>query len=145
MEEPRIIEFPKICDRRGNLSFIEGSGADFEGHVPFDIKRVYWIYDVPGGQSRGAHAHRTLQQLIVAVSGSFTVTLDDGQEKKEFFLNHPWMGLYVPPGMWRNIEDFSSGAVCMVLASNHYDESDYIRNYRQFQKFSNERRKNKIS
>lgn len=133
MEGPRIIELPKIQDRRGNLSFIEGGG-----HIPFDIKRVYWIYDVPGGESRGSHAHRKLHQLIIAMSGSFTVTLDDGKEKHRYFLNHPWMGLYVPPGMWRNLEDFSSGAVCMVLASEHYDESDYIRNYRRFQQFRNE-------
>ncbi len=127
MEIPHIIELPKVEDRRGNLSFIEG-----EGHAPFDIKRVYYIYDVPGGESRGGHAHKTLRQLIVAVAGSFTVVLDNGRTKRSFFLNHPWLGLYIPPGYWRTLEDFSSGAVCLVLASAHYDPEDYIYDYPEY-------------
>lgn len=130
MSIPHIIELPKIHDPRGNLSFIEG-----EGHVPFDIKRVYYIYDVPGGESRGGHAHKTLEQLIVAVAGSFTVTLDDGRTRRSFFLNHPWLGLYIPPGYWRTLDDFSSGAVGLVLASQHYDINDYIYEYPDFLTF----------
>lgn len=127
MDIPHIIELPKVHDPRGNLSFIEGGQ-----HIPFDIRRTYYIYDVPGGESRGGHAHKTLQQLIVAVAGSFTVTLDDGRTRHSFFLNHPWLGLYVPPGYWRTLDDFSSGAVCMVLASEHYDTEDYIYEYPDF-------------
>lgn len=130
MSIPHIIELPKIHDPRGNLSFIEG-----EGHVPFDIKRVYYIYDVPGGESRGGHAHKTLEQLIVAVAGSFTVTLDDGRTRRSFFLNHPWLGLYIPPGYWRTLDDFSSGAVGLVPASQHYDIDDYIYEYPDFLTF----------
>ena len=102
------------------------------------MKRVYYLYDVPGGESRGAHAHRELEQLIVAVSGSFTVTLDDGNCKRSFFLNRPYQGLYVKSGMWRTLEDFSSGAVCMVLASDVYKPSDYIRSYDEFVQFRKE-------
>ncbi len=119
-------------DRRGNMSVVENGKS-----LPFDVKRVYYIYDVPGGVERGGHAHRSLYQLIIAVSGSFTVTLDDGHIKRTFFLNRPYKGLLVVPGMWRTIEDFSSGAVCMVLASSEYDESDYIRNYDSFLKLKN--------
>ena len=129
----RIIDLRKISDPRGNLTPIEG-GVD----VPFDIKRVYYLYDVPGGESRGAHAHRDLSQLIIAASGSFTVTLDDGKCKRTFFLNRPYQGLYVKPGMWRDLGDFSSGAVCMVLASEVYLAEDYIRDYDEFMKFRNE-------
>ena len=100
--------------------------------IPFEVKRVYYLYDVPGGESRGSHAHKELSQLIIAVSGSFTVTLDDGNVKRSFILNHPYQGLYVVPGIWRDLEDFSSGAVCMVLASHWYDKEDYIRNYNDF-------------
>ena len=130
MIKPALIDLPKICDPRGNLSFIES-----EGHIPFEVKRCYWIYDVPGGESRGAHAHRDLEQLIIAASGSFTVTLDDGKCKRSFFLNRPYQGLYVKPGMWRDLEDFSSGAVCMVLASEVYQKEDYIRDYQEFLEF----------
>lgn len=119
-------------DRKGNLTVIE-NGSDF----PFDVKRVYYLYDIPGGESRGSHAHRSLEQLIVAASGSFKVTLDDGLEKRTFFLNRPYQGLYVKPGMWRDLEDFSSGAVCMVLASELYDKDDYIREYGEFINFRN--------
>lgn len=117
-------------DRKGNLTVIE-NGVTF----PFDVKRVYYLYDIPGGEGRGAHAHKELEQLIVAASGSFTVTLDDGKCKRSFFLNRPYQGLYVRPGMWRDLVDFSSGAVCMVLASEKYDVNDYIRDYEDFIKF----------
>ena len=114
-------------DRRGNLTVVENGKT-----LPFDVKRVYYLYDVPGGESRGAHAHKELSQLIIAASGSFTVTLDDGKCKRSFFLNRPYQGLYVKSGMWRTLEDFSSGAVCMVLASDVYKASDYIRTYEEF-------------
>lgn len=127
IEDCKIIELPKILDPRGNLSFIEGGQ-----HTPFDIKRVYYLYDVPGGSNRGSHAHKDLHQFIVAMSGSFDVVLDDGQEKKRFHLNRSYCGLYVCPMMWRDLDNFSSGSVCMVLASEHYDETDYIRDYEQF-------------
>jgi dTDP-4-dehydrorhamnose 3,5-epimerase-like enzyme len=123
----RIIDLPKIADARGNLTFIEGGR-----HVPFDIKRVYYLYDVPGGAERGAHGHRRLQQLIVAMSGSCDVILDDGFAKKTFHLNRSYYGLYVTPMMWREITNFSSGAVLMVLASEFYDAGDYFRDYPQF-------------
>ena len=126
----RIIDLRKISDPRGNLTPIEG-GAD----VPFDIKRVYYLYDVPGGESRGAHAHRKLYQLIIAANGSFTVTLDDGKNKKAFTLNRSYYGLLVVPGIWRDLDDFSSGAVCMVLASDVYQVEDYIRDYDEFLKY----------
>ncbi len=122
-----LIELPKISDPRGNLSFIEG-----ERHIPFDIKRVYYLYDVPGGTHRGSHGHKNRHQFVVAMSGSFDVVLDDRKEKKRFHLNRSYYGLYVCPMMWRDLDNFSSGAVCMVLASSHYDESDYIRDYTQF-------------
>lgn len=125
----RIINLPKIADARGNLTFIEGGR-----NIPFDIKRVYYLYDVPGGAERGAHGHRKLQQLIVAMSGSFAVILDDGFEKKTFSMNRSYYGLYVSPMMWREITDVSSGAVLMVLASEFYDASDYFRDYEQFLK-----------
>lgn len=117
-------------DRKGNLTVVENGKT-----LPFDVKRVYYLYDVPGGENRGAHAHRNLSQLIIAASGSFRVTLDDGTCKRSFFLNRPYQGLYVKPGMWRDLEDFSSGAVCMVLASEEYDADDYIRDYDQFLKY----------
>ena len=117
-------------DRKGNLTVVENGKT-----LPFDVKRVYYLYDVPGGENRGSHAHRELEQLIIAASGSFTVTLDDGNSKRSFFLNRPYQGLYVKPGMWRDLVDFSSGAVCMVLASDVYKADDYIRNYEDFIKF----------
>lgn len=123
----RLIELPKVHDPRGNLTFIESSR-----HVPFDIARVYYLYDVPGGAERGGHGHRALEQLIVAMSGSFDVVLNDGREEKRFHLNRSYFGLYVCPMIWRELDNFSSGAVCMVLASNHYAEDDYLREWRQF-------------
>ena len=120
-------------DRKGNLTVVENGKT-----LPFDVKRVYYLYDVPGGENRGSHAHKELSQLIIAASGSFTVTLDDGKCKRSFFLNRPYQGLYVKPGMWRDLEDFSSGAVCMVLASEIYLAEDYIRDYKEFLKFRDE-------
>lgn len=123
----RIIDLPKIHDPRGNLTFIENSSQ-----IPFDIKRVYYTYDVPGGSERGSHAHRNLHQFIIAMSGSFDVVLDDGREIKRFHLNRSHYGLYVCPMMWRLLDNFSSGAVCLVLVSDFYSESDYIRDYKTF-------------
>lgn len=123
----KIIELPKISDPRGNLTFIEGNR-----HVPFDIKRVYYLYDVPGGGERGGHAHKELNQLIIAMSGSFDVLLDDGKKKKRVHLARSYYGLYVCPMIWRELDNFSSGSVCMVLASNCYDESDYFRDHSEF-------------
>ena len=127
IKDCKIIELPKIAEPRGNLSFVEG-----ERHIPFDIKRVYYLYDVPGGAERGGHAHKDLHQLIIAMSGSFDITLDDGREKKTFHLARSYYGLYVCPMIWREMDNFSSGAVCLCLASNFYDESDYYRDYSDF-------------
>lgn len=127
LSDCRLIDLPKIHDPRGNLTFIEGGN-----HVPFDIQRVYYLYDVPGGADRGAHAHKNLHQFIVAMSGSFDVVLDDGVAEQRFHLNRSYFGLYVCPMMWRYLDNFSSGAVCMVLASRKYDESDYIRDQGEF-------------
>ena len=123
----RIIELPKIMDQRGNLTFVEGGN-----HIPFDIKRVYYLYDVPGGSDRGAHAHRRLHQFILAMSGSFDIVLSDGNSERRFHLNRSYYGLYVCPMMWRTLDNFSSGSVCMVLASEPFDESDYIRSHTEF-------------
>ena len=129
-----IIELSKHhSDRKGNITVVQNGET-----VPFDVKRVYYLYDVPGGESRGAHAHRDLSQLIVAASGSFKVTLDDGKAKRTFFLNRPYQALYVKSGIWRDLEDFSSGAVCMVLASEVYQPEDYIRDYDEFLAFRKE-------
>ena len=123
----KLIDLPKITEPRGNLTFIEGAR-----HVPFQIKRVYYLYDVPGGAERGGHAHKKLHQLIIAMSGSFDVLLDDGHEKKRFHLNRSYYGLYVCTMIWRELDNFSSGSVCLVLASNLYDERDYFRDYNTF-------------
>ena len=123
----KIIELPKISDPRGNLSFIEGGNQ-----IPFDIQRVYYLYDVPGGAERGGHAHKGLHKLIIAMSGSFDVVLDDGKNKKRVHLSRSYIGLYVCPMIWRELDNFSSGSVCMVLASNKYDEQDYYRDYAEF-------------
>ena len=133
MEDCSIIELEKHhSDRKGNLSVVENGVT-----LPFDVKRVYYLYDVPGGESRGSHAHRNLSQLIIATSGSFTVTLFDGVNRKSFTLNRPYQGLLVRPGMWRDLDNFSSGAVCMVLASEVYREEDYIRDFDEYLKFRN--------
>ena len=127
IERCQILDLPRINDPRGNLTFVE-SGR----HIPFDIKRVYYLYDVPGGSERGGHAHKALHQFIIAMSGSFDIHLDDGREKKTIHMNRSYYGLYVCPMIWREIDNFSSGAVCMVLASDFYEESDYYRDYDQF-------------
>jgi hypothetical protein len=123
----KLIDFPRIQDPRGNLTFIEGGR-----HVPFAVERVYYLYDVPGGAERGAHGHRRLEQVIIAMSGSFDVVLDDGREKKRFHLNRSYYGLYVAPMIWREIDNFSSGSVCLVLASRIYEVEDYFRDYDEF-------------
>ncbi|MBP3253724.1 MAG: WxcM-like domain-containing protein [Bacteroidales bacterium] len=128
-----IVELDKHhSDRKGNLTVVENGCT-----LPFSVKRVYYLYDIPGGESRGAHAHKKLSQLIVSVSGSFRVTLDDGNIKRSFVLNRPYQGLYVKPGIWRDLDDFSAGAVCMVLASDVYKNDDYIRSYEEFKIFRN--------
>jgi len=123
----QIYDLPRINDPRGNLTFVEANR-----HIPFDIRRVYYLYDVPGGAERGGHAHKALHQLIIAMSGSFDIHLDDGYAKKTIHLNRSYNGLYVCPMIWREIDNFSSGAVCMVLASDYYDENDYYRDYALF-------------
>ncbi len=123
----KMIDLPKIQDPRGNLTFVEGGDQ-----IPFDIQRVYYLYDVPGGAERGGHAHKDLHQLIIAMSGSFDVVLDDGKNKKRVHMNRSYSGLYVCPMIWRELDNFSSGAVLMVLASNKYDEADYYRDYADF-------------
>ncbi len=123
----RLINLKKIADPRGNLTTVEG-GQD----VPFSVSRVYWTYDVPAGECRGGHAHRRCEEFIIATGGSFCVTLDNGHEKQSYLLNHPYQGLYVGPGIWRTLTDFSSGAVCLVLASDPFEEADYIRDYNEF-------------
>jgi dTDP-4-dehydrorhamnose 3,5-epimerase-like enzyme len=122
-----LIDLPKVEDQRGNLTFIEAGR-----HVPFDIKRIYYLYDVPGGSARGGHAHRRLHQFIIAMSGSFDVLLDAGRGKRRFHLNRSYYGLYVPPMVWRELDNFSSGSVALALASDYFDESEYIRDYGRF-------------
>lgn len=124
-----IIEIDKHHHDKGNLSVVQNNDT-----IPFDVQRIYYLYDVPGGESRGGHAHHELRQLIVAASGSFSVTLDDGNVKRTFLLNRPYQGLLIVPGIWRTLDDFSSGSVCLVLASHAYDKNDYIREYTEFQK-----------
>ena len=131
--EPQLgqwIELPKIADPRGNLTVVEQLK-----NIPFDLKRAYWVYDVPAGESRGGHAHKALHQLLIAISGSFTVNLDDGTHKQSYLLDHPWEGLLITPGIWRTLEDFSSGAVCLVLADQLFDLADYIYDYDDFLKY----------
>jgi dTDP-4-dehydrorhamnose 3,5-epimerase-like enzyme len=127
LEQVKLITLPKILDPRGNLTFVEGNR-----HIPFDIKRVYYTYDVPGGEVRGGHAHRQLEQFIIAASGSFEVVLDDGLHRKSYFLNRSYYGLYIPRMIWRELVNFSSGSVCLVFASEYYEEADYYRDYREF-------------
>ena len=127
LDECKIFDLPRINDPRGNLTFVEANR-----HIPFDIRRVYYLYDVPGGAERGGHAHKALHQLIIAMSGSFDIHLDDGSAKKTVHMNRSYHGLYVCPMIWREMDNFSSGAVCVVLASNYYDELDYYREYNEF-------------
>jgi hypothetical protein len=127
LEQCKLIELPKITDPRGNLTFVEG-----DRHIPFTIARVYYTYDVPGGADRGGHAHKQLQQLLIAMSGSFDVVLNDGQSERTFHLNRSYYGLYICPMIWREINNFSSGSVCMVLASERFDEDDYYRDHDEF-------------
>ena len=134
----KIIDLPRIYDPRGNLTVVEQLKE-----VPFDIKRVYWTYDVPGGESRGGHAHKKCQSFIIAVSGSFTVRLDDGHKHETYHLNHPYQGLLINTGVWRTLEDFSSGAVCLALASELFDENDYIREYDDFLRYVEDKEKGK--
>ena len=129
MENYRIINFKKISDKRGNLSTIEENKD-----VPFPIKRIYYLYDVPSGSTRGGHSHKKMEQVIIALSGSFDVVLDDGIEKKHIFLNRPHYGIYVPPAVWRELENFSSNSIALVLASTFFSEEDYIRDYAVFKK-----------
>lgn len=123
----KLVEIPKSSDARGNLSFVES-----QRHIPFSIQRIYYLYDVPAGAARAGHAHKNLHQLYIPVSGSFDIVLDDGANKKTISLNRPYFGLYVCPMIWRDINNFSSGSVCMTLASEYYDESDYFRDYQEF-------------
>jgi dTDP-4-dehydrorhamnose 3,5-epimerase-like enzyme len=127
IEHCKLVDLPRITDPRGNLTFVEA-----DRHIPFPIRRVYYLYDVPGGAERGAHGHRELQQLVIAMSGSFDIHLDDGFGKRTIHMNRSYYGLYISPMIWREIDNFSSGAVCMVLASEYYDEKDYYRDYDQF-------------
>jgi len=131
MSECRIIDLPKVVDRRGNLTFVEENRQ-----IPFEIKRVYYLYDVPGGEERGGHAHKRLQQFIIAASGSFDVILDNGSVQMRYHMNRSYYGLYIPTMIWRELDNFSSGSVCLVLASELYDEEDYIRDYENFRELA---------
>ena len=129
VEQCKLIDLPKTLDPRGNLTFVEGNK-----HVPFEIKRVFYLYDVPGGESRGAHANIYTEQFVIAMSGSFDVIVDDGKDQKKFSLNRAYYGLFIPTMIWRGIENFSSGGVCLVLASTLYSADDYIRDYDAFKR-----------
>ena len=129
IEDVKIIELPRFLDARGNLSFVEQLN-----HIPFEIKRTYWIYDVPGGEERGGHAYRQNEEFIVALSGAFDVVVDDGQQKKTFALNRSYYGLYVPNGLWREMNNFSTNSLALEFGSTHYDKADYIRSYDEFLK-----------
>ena len=127
MEEPRIINLPKFLDARGNLSFAQNNT-----HIPFEIKRTYWLYDVPGGESRGGHAYSETEEFVIALSGSFDVIVDDGKEKKTFHLNRSYYGLYIPKGMWREMDNFSTNSLALEFASTKYNPADYIHDYDEF-------------
>ena len=129
IQDVKFVELPKFCDPRGNLSF-----AEQNNHIPFEIKRTYWIYDVPGGESRGGHAYKDTDEFIIAISGSFDVTVDDGKEKKSFTLNRSYYGLYIPKGLWRTMENFSTNSLALEFASTSYDRSDYVEDYDDFLK-----------
>lgn len=136
LDDCRLVQLPKIEERRGNLTFIEG-----RRHVPFEIRRVYYLYDVPGGAERGGHAHKGLHQFLVAMSGSFDVKISDGSRSTRFHLNRSFYGLYLCPMIWREIDNFSSGAVCMVLASEYFANDDYLRDYDEFARLADEQRR----
>ena len=127
IQDVKFVELPKFCDPRGNLSF-----AEQNNHIPFEIKRTYWIYDVPGGESRGGHAYKMTDEFIIAISGSFDVTVDDGKEKRAFTLNRSYYGLYIPKGLWRTMDNFSTNSLALEFASTHYDRSDYIEDYNEY-------------
>lgn len=129
--KPQIIDIPKVTDPRGNLSYIESNGI-----IPFDINRVFYLYDVPADSERGGHSHYDAWQLLIAVAGSFDIVLDNGFEQRRITLNRPYKGLLIPPGFWRTMDNFSSGSVCMVLTNIKYSEADYIRNYHEFLELS---------
>ena len=129
MEEPKIIELPKFLDARGNLSFAQNNT-----HIPFEIKRTYWLYDVPGGESRGGHAYRETEEFVIALSGSFDVIVNDGKEKKTFHLNRSYYGLYIPKGIWREMDNFSTNSLALEFASTNYNPEDYIRDYNEYLK-----------
>lgn len=129
LSDVKIIQLPKIEDPRGNLSF-----AEEQNHIPFEVKRTYWIYDVPGGEKRGGHAYKNLNEFIIALSGSLDVVLDDGAEKRTFSLNRSYYGLFVPKMIWRSLQNFSTNSLCLILASDFYSADDYIRNYEVFEK-----------
>ena len=129
MKTPKVIELPKILDARGNLSFVQNNT-----HIPFDIKRTYWVYDVPGGESRGGHAYKETEEFVIALSGSFDVIVDDGKLKKTFHLNRSYYGLYIPKGMWREMNNFSTNSLALEFASTKYNPEDYIREYDEFLK-----------
>ncbi len=133
MEQVKIMHLPKIEDQRGNLSFIEE-----ENHIPFKVKRTYWIYDVPGGQLRGGHAFKEQQEFIVALSGSFDVVIDNGKTKQTFTLNRSYYGLYISAGLWRQMQNFSTNSLALIMSSTHYNELDYIRDYQKYKKFRRE-------
>lgn len=135
MKKPEIIQLPQVLDNRGNLSFVEQGR-----HIPFEIRRSYWIYDVPGGERRGGHAFKSSEELIIALSGSFDVTLTDGEESRTFSLNRSYYGLYIPSGWWRTIENFSTNAFSLILASTDYDADDYIRNFEQYSEWKKTRK-----
>lgn len=135
MQQPQLIELPKFADPRGNLSFLENNNQ-----IPFKVERSYWIYDVPGGETRGGHAFKENEEFIIALSGAFDVILDNGTEKQRFQLNRSYYGLYVPKGLWREMENFSTNSVAFVLSSIQYDENDYIRDYEEFKSWANEKK-----
>ncbi|MFL9482445.1 sugar 3,4-ketoisomerase [Chitinophagaceae bacterium LWZ2-11] len=124
-----VIHFPKIHNRVGNITAVQNNIE-----LPFEVKRIYYLYDIPGGESRGAHGHKKLEQMIISASGSFDITIDDGKNKKTIHLSRPYMGVHIKPGIWRDLTNFSSGAICLVLASDFYSEEDYIRTYDEFMK-----------
>ena len=133
IDKVKIVNLPKITDPRGNLTFLEG-----ENHIPFDVKRSYWIYDVPGGEARGGHAYKEQDEFIIALSGSFDIMVDNGKLKQIFSLNRSYYGLYIPTGLWRQMLNFSTNSLALVLSSTYFQENDYIRDYQNFLKYKND-------